>query len=139
MYCNGPNEHYIDLACPYGKTNSPLEFCPPVTLFAESLAARYAEKYQCRPPKLGTHVDDIYGGFPNNPKYNKALHFRRYMYETGNQLTLKFNMDAEKTPLPARSQVILGCLYNSVSRRVQTAEAKKYKYLRRIEVMLSRP
>ena len=58
-------------------------------------------------------MDDIYGGFPNNPRYYKALHFRRYMYETGNQLTLKFNMDAEKTPLPARSQVILGNLYDS--------------------------
>ena len=38
VYCNGPNEHYIDLACPFGKTNSSLEFCPPVRLFAESAA-----------------------------------------------------------------------------------------------------
>ena len=29
VYCVSPNEHYIDLACPFGKTNSSMEFCPP--------------------------------------------------------------------------------------------------------------
>ena len=43
VYCNGPNEHYIDLACPFGKTNSSLEFCPPVRLFAESAAVRFGQ------------------------------------------------------------------------------------------------
>ena len=43
VYCNGPNEHYIDLAYPFGKTNSSLEFCPPVQLFAKSAAARYGQ------------------------------------------------------------------------------------------------
>ena len=43
VYCNGPDEHYIDLACPFGKTNSSLEFCPPVMLFAESAAYRYGQ------------------------------------------------------------------------------------------------
>ena len=36
VYCNDPREHYIDFACPFGKTNSTLEFCPPVALFAKS-------------------------------------------------------------------------------------------------------
>ena len=45
VYCNGPYEHYIDLACPYGKTNSPLEFCPPVALFADSSSVRYGEAF----------------------------------------------------------------------------------------------
>ena len=66
VYCNGPEEHYIDLACPFGKTNSPLEFCPPVALLAKSLAVRYAEKFRVRSPVLGTHVDDIFGGFKSN-------------------------------------------------------------------------
>ena len=43
VYCNGPNEHYIDLACPFGKTNSSLEFCPPVRLFADSSACRFGQ------------------------------------------------------------------------------------------------
>ena len=76
VYCNGPNEHYIDLSCPYGKTNSPLEFCPPVALFAKSAAYRYARREQCSPSSLGTHVDDIFGGFPSNDSYTRALHFR---------------------------------------------------------------
>ena len=66
VYCNGPEEHYIDLACPFGKTNSPLEFCPSVALLAKSLAVRYAEKFRVRSPVLGTHVDDIFGGFKSN-------------------------------------------------------------------------
>ena len=41
VYCNGIHEHYIDLACPFGKTNSTLEFCPPVALFAKSVTANY--------------------------------------------------------------------------------------------------
>ena len=63
MYCNGPNEHYIDLACPFGKTNSALEFCPPVELFAKSIAVRYSQKFSTNALVLGTHVDDIFGGF----------------------------------------------------------------------------
>ena len=136
MYCNGPGEHYIDLACPYGKTNSPLEFCPPVALFAKSVTRRYSEKYGCPAPKLGTHVDDIFGGLPNDLDYHNACNFRQYICRTGNELTLKFNMNPEKTPLPAKSQVMLGCLYDSVSRRVKTARAKQKKYLKRIEHML---
>ena len=45
VYCNGPNEHYVDLACPFGKTNSTLEFCPPVKLFAISAARRWSDLY----------------------------------------------------------------------------------------------
>ena len=30
--CNGPNENYIDLVSPFGKTNSSIKFCLPVKL-----------------------------------------------------------------------------------------------------------
>ena len=76
VYCNGPREHYIDLACPFGKTNSPMEFCPPVALFAKSAAVRYAERFGGSPPNIGSYVDDIIGGFPHCPSYRKACHFR---------------------------------------------------------------
>ena len=36
-YCNGLDEHYIDIACPFGKTNSTLEFCPPVSFLRPPL------------------------------------------------------------------------------------------------------
>ena len=63
VYCNGPDEHYIDLACPFRKTNSALEFCPPVELFAKSAAIRYSEFFGKPKPILGSHIDDIFGGF----------------------------------------------------------------------------
>ena len=77
VYCNGPFEHYIDLACPFGKTNSSLEFCPPVALFAESLAVRYAAQFAVRQPVFGTHVDDIYGGFKHTNSEARAVHLRK--------------------------------------------------------------
>ena len=132
MYCNGSNEHYIDIACPYGKTNSPLEFCPPVRLLAVSAAARYAKEYNCTKPVLGTHVDDIFGGFPHSLSYEKAFRFREYLCKVGKSLTVEFNTKVEKTPLPARRQVILGCLWDSVSARVRTSIKKRSKYLKRI-------
>ena len=109
VYCNGTEEHYVDLACPFGKTNSTLEFCPPVSLFARSAARRYAAENNCKEPVLGTHVDDIFGGFPFCPSYDKALDFRNYMCRVGAALSVKFNMKVNKT-LPARKQVILGGL-----------------------------
>ena len=137
VYCNGPDEHYIDLACPFGTTNSSLEFCPIVALFAQSTAIRYAEQYQVIPPSLGTHVDDIYGGFKGNDSYKRAVHFRQWMCETGRSLTVIFNMKVTKTPMPARKQIILGRMWNSDTRRVTTAPDKIKKYRERIASMKS--
>ena len=132
VYCNGVDEHYIDLACPFGKTNSTLEFCPPVALLAKSLAQRYAYTFKTAGPVLGTHVDNIFGGFKRNLGLDRAIHFRRYMCETSMALSMSFNMKLTKTPPPALVQVILGRKYNSHTRRVVTAEDKRLKYLRRL-------
>ena len=117
VYCIGPEEHYIDLACPFGKTNSPLEFCPPVALFARSASIRYSSIFRTAAPILGTHVDDIFGGFANNQSYHRSWHFRDWMTKMGASLTMIFNLKVGKTPLPAKEQIILGRLYNSTSRR----------------------
>ena len=136
VYWNGKDEHYIDLACPFGKTNSPLEFCPPVSLLAKLAAQRYALTWQTEAPILGSHVDDIFGGFQSNDSYEKALHFRNYMCSTGSSLTVQFNMKATKTPLPSRRQVILGCLWDSTDKHVRTSEKKRSKYMSRIDELL---
>ena len=91
---------------------------------------------KCRAPKLGSYVDDIFGGFEHDRSLAKALDFRRYLCDTGALLTLVFDLKLTKTALPARKQVILGCLYNSVERRVRTAANKQEKYLGRIRQML---
>ena len=136
MYCNGPDEHYIDLACPFGKTNSTLEFCPPVSLFAKSVVSRYVPRDTNFTPSSCTHVDDIFGGLQGDPSYEHALDFRRYICETGLSLTLLFNMEVHKTPLPATQQVILGCLYDSELRKIRIAEKKRVKYIQRIRDLL---
>ena len=135
VYSNGPNEHYIDLACPFGKTNSSLEFCPPVALFARSAATRYSQQFNVHAPVLETHVDDIYGGFKTDRSEQRAIHFRQWMCDTGNILTVKFNM--KKTPMPSKQQVILGRLQDSSQRRVRTSLKKIKKYQMRIANMLS--
>ena len=125
VYCNGPEEHYIDLACPFGKTNSTLEFCPPVSLFARSVAARYTCIVKDSSPILGSYVDDIFGGLRDEHPYQRSLDFREYMCQTGISLTISFNMKVHKTPLPATKQVILGYLYDAQTRRIRTAEKKR--------------
>ena len=137
VYCNGRNEHYIDIACPFGKTNSSLEFCPMVTLIAKSMAVRYAQIYGGRKPTLGTHVDDIFGGFKECDDYERACHFRSFMCSVGDVLTVKFNPKPEKTPLPATRQVILGRSYDSTTKRVNTALKKVRKYRLRIASALA--
>ena len=137
MYCNGPNEHYIDLACPFGKTKSALEFCPPVLLFAKSVAVRYGQIYQPPKPNFGAYVDDIYGGFKRCSSYDKSLHLRSFLCQVGRRLTINFNLEVTKTPLPARVQVILGKCFDSVMGRIRTEAAKVVKYRLRIAAMLA--
>ena len=138
MYSNGASEHYIDLSCSFGKTNSPLEFCPPVRLFALPAARRCSEAYALIPPKIATHVDDIYGGFASNKSYQQACSFRTFLCESGNRLTLKFNMDVKKTPLPASTQIILGHCWNSIEKSIKVAPAKIVKYRNRIAEVLAK-
>ena len=137
VYCNGPDEHYIDLACPFGKTNSALEFCPPAKLFAESVAFWYNKQFSAAAPVLGTHVDDLFGGFKKCRNYNRAAHFRDFLIELGYSLTFVFNPKPSKTPLPDKSQVILGRRFNSITKRVSTAEKKRKKYRLRILELLT--
>ena len=57
--------------------------------------------------------------------------------ETGTRLSIKFNPKVEKTPLPAKEQIILGRHFDSVSRRVNTALKKRKKYRLRIAALLA--
>ena len=59
-----------------------------------------------------------------------------FLISVGANLRFIFNPKEKKTPLPARSQVILGRLFNSTSNRVTTANKRK-KYRLRNASMLS--
>ena len=73
-----------------------------------SAAQRWAEANGGGQPNIATYVDDIYGGFAFNDSYQKAQAFQEFICSSGTSLTLEFNMDVKKTPLPAREQTILG-------------------------------
>ena len=133
VYCNGLSEHYIDLACPFGKTNSTLEFCPPVKLFAISAAVRWKKSTRAVLPALSSYVDDVYGGIPGCNSFELSMDLRNYICTMGKQLTFVFNEKPHKTPLPARQQVILGSLYDSTSKLLRVAPAKVEKYVSRID------
>ena len=74
-------------------------------------------------------------GFPTL-SYERACDFRQYLRTTGRSLTVQLNMEKEKTPMPAKKQIILGCMWDSAKARVRTAPVKVVKYLRRIKNML---
>ena len=83
-------------------------------------------------------MDDVFGGCPFCDSYEKSCHFRDYICRKGKALSIKFNEKLTKTPFPSKSQVILGCLWDSCSRRVRTSEKKKVKYLSRISDLLGK-
>ena len=62
--------------------------------------------------------------------------FRSYIFDAGERLSIEFNM--KKSPVPARRRVILGCMYDSISRRIKTAAKKRAKYMQRIVRVLLR-
>ena len=105
-------------------------------MFAKSVVARYPQGENDPKPILAAYMDDIFGGLMYCESLSKGLHLRRYICDTGTSLTLVFNMKPAKTPLPAKKQIILGRLYNSISRRVCTGEKKRLKYRKKIEEIL---
>ena len=137
VYCNGPNEHYIDIACPFGRTHSTLKFCPCVGLFRKLITMPYDEELLSR-PSLGSYGDDIFGGFKHDTRYDTASHLSNYICSQGKRLTIKFNMNVLKTPSPARIQTILGRRYNTYRRRIETDANKVTKHIRKIEQFLGK-
>ena len=106
-----------------------------VTLFAKSVAANYS-KLRVVEPTLGTHVDDIFGGFKDGD-YDRACHFREFLCLRGSSLSVYFNPKPNKTPMPSTVQVILGRQYNSTSKRINTDTKKVKKYRLRIASSLA--
>ena len=103
-----------------------------------SVAVRWSELFSCQKPKLSSYVDDIYGGIPNCDSFEAALSLRNFLCDKGEDLTFVFNRKPNKTPMPARQQVILGCLYDSTTRKMRSSAKKVKKYVARIDKILRR-
>ena len=58
------------------------------------------------------------------------------MTKVKHSLSFVFNRKPHKTPLPAKQQVILGCLYDSTARYTKSSGEKVERYLARIDKAL---
>ena len=85
VYCNGPLEHYIYMACPFGKTNSILDFSTPVTWIAMPFVTIFKEQMPDQNPISGSYVDDFLGGLKKDP-HEKALVFGNIFMTTEHYL-----------------------------------------------------
>ena len=65
-----------------------------------------------------------------------ALQFPLFLINTGSDLSIYIHRKEKKSPLPATSQVILGRLFNSMTKRINTAMDKRTKYRLRIAALL---
>ena len=85
---------------------------------------------------MSSYVDDIYGGIPDCTSFKAALSLRNFLCEKGEGLSFVFNRKPHKTPMPAKQQVILGCLYDSTTRKMRSSAKKVKNYVARIDKAL---
>ena len=131
VYSLGPGEFYIDLAMPFGKANSSKKFCAWTDLWFASFAHHFRRTTSFH-SVLGSYVDDAFGGT------NSRAH-TQIMMETlaivGRATDTKVN--PAKSRGPATKLVILGLLYCSGSRSCRLGDAKRAKYMSRIQLAFS--
>ena len=132
VYTLGPKEHYIDIAMPFGKSNSSKLFCRWTTLWFKSCIARFNQKNHST-AVLESYVDDAVGGATTRKLAAKLITFITTM---GAKLGTIVN--AAKTEGPAKSMVILGFNYNSKSKVCNLDPAKVTKYSDRLRKILNR-
>ena len=132
VYTLGPKEHYVDIAMPFGKSNSSKLFCRWTTLWFKSCIARFNQKNHST-AVLGSYVDDAFGGATTRKLAAKLITFITTM---GAKLGTIVN--AAKTEGPAKSMVILGFNYNSQSKVCNLDPAKVTKYSDRLRKILNR-
>ena len=133
VYSLGPQEFYIDLAMPFGKANSSKLFCSWTDLWFASFHHHFSRAVPFH-SVIGSYVDDAFGG-------TKTRHQTQHMIDTlvavGQQTTTYFNKD--KTRGPARNLVILGLLFDSISKSCRLGDDKRQKYTSRVTSHLAAP
>ena len=131
VYSLGPREHYIDIAMPFGKSNSSKLFCRWASLWFESCITRFNKKYAAS-AVLRSYVDDGFGGADT---WKIAIKLIKFITDMG--LTHETIVNTAKTEGPATALVILGLLYCSQSKVCRLDPAKVTKYAARISTLLA--
>ena len=133
VYSLGQSEFYIDLAMPFGKANSSKKFCAWTDLWFSSFVHHFRKTVPFY-SVLGSYVDDAFGGT------NCRAH-TQIMMETlsivGRATATVIN--PAKSRGPATKMVILGLSYCSSTRSCRLGDAKRAKYMSRIQSVISAP
>ena len=133
VYSLGPNEFYIDLAMPFGKANSSKLFCSWTDLWFSSFHYHFKRSAPFR-SVIGSYVDDGFGGAMSQEQTQLMIDT---LLAVGRQTASFFNTD--KTRGPARSLVVLGLLFCSISKSCRLGRDKRQKYLSRVSALLAAP
>ena len=131
VYSLGHSEFYIDLAMPFGKANSSRHFCAWTDLWFSSFLL-YCKRAFPFHAVLGSYVDDGFGGARSQGKAQLMID---RLFKAGLETSTRFN--AGKTRGPARSLVVLGLLYCSVTQSCRLGDKKRQKYLSRVDAMMA--
>ena len=132
VYALGAEEHYIDIAMPFGKSNSSKLFCRWAALWFESCIYRFNQKHGSA-AVLGSYVDDAFGGATTQVLAKKLIAFITTM-----GAMLGATVNSKKTEGPATSMVILGFRYDSRARVCNLDPAKVSRYTARLQRILTR-
>ena len=131
VYALGPDEHFIDIAMPFGKSNSSKLFCRWASLWFESCIIRF-NKIHGSSAVLGSYVDDGFGGATSQQLAAKLIVF---VTQSGAKLGAVVNM--LKTEGPAPALVILGLHYCAQSAVCSLDPVKVARYTGRLNALLA--
>ena len=115
---------------PFGKANSSKHFCAWTDLWFSSFLHWFRRAFPFH-AVLGSYVDDGFGGAGTQGKAQLMID---HLFKAGRATATLFNM--VKTRGPARSLVILGLLYCSLTQSCRLGNKKKQKYLSRVDAMM---
>ena len=116
---------------PFGKANSSKHFCAWTDLWFSSFLHWFRRAFPFH-AVLGSYVDDGFGGAGTQGNAQLMID---HLFKAGLATSTLFNMI--KTRGPARSLVILGLLYCSVTQSCRLGNKKKQKYLSRVDAMMA--
>ena len=130
IYSLGPEEYYIDVCMPFGKSNSSKIFCFWVQNWCKAFRHHFQKLVNYK-FALESYVDDIFGGAST---YDQTLQLKNEIIATGQATTARANKS--KCHGPNQKLKILGMMYDAVAKRCSLPQPTIGKYICRITLIL---
>ena len=117
VYCLGPNEYYIDLNMPFGKSNSSKVFCRWSSAWCRSFQHHFENAYSL-PISLSVYVDDFFGGPIRTESISRDETKGKMLLECLIEIGKITNthMNVRKCKGPARRMELIGILFDSIKK-----------------------